>query len=58
MSLGLVNGGRASQHGGGTWACGWYMKTHTRRHETPKRSDGLKTYLCLRELIILIIIIF
>lgn len=29
MSLGLVSGGRASRHGGGTWACGWYMKTHT-----------------------------
>ena len=28
MSLGLVSGGRASRRSGGTWTCGWYIKTH------------------------------
>lgn len=29
MSLGLVSGRRASRRSGGTWTCGWYIKTHT-----------------------------
>lgn len=36
-SLGLVSGRRASRRSGGTWTCGWYIKTHTytQRHRPP-----------------------
>lgn len=44
MSLGLVSGRRASRRSGGTWACGWYIKTHT--DVDLQQTHRLNCYLC------------
>lgn len=46
MSLGLVSGRRASRRSGGTWTCGWYIKTHTDIDLRQTNRWNLYLYLC------------